>query len=114
ELGNVGHAVGGRFGADCVQHADQRDHGGEKVRPLGHRAADQNAASAAAEDAESRAGGVVLRDEIFGTGDEVLPGVGLGRLVARLVPVVAVDAAAAHVGDSVDAAALEPGKPHRL
>src|SRR3954471_17939740 len=44
---------------------------------------------------------------------KVLPGVGLGRLVARLVPVVAVDAAAANVRHRVDAAALEPREPRR-
>src|SRR3954470_4516263 len=106
ELRDVRYAVGGRLGADHVERADHRHDRREEIRPLGHRPADEDATRTAAHDAEPRAGRVLVRDQVFGGGDEVLPGVGLGGLVARLVPVVAVYAAAAHVRHRVDAAAL--------
>ena len=88
-----------------------RHHRGEQVGPLGHRAADQDAAGAAAQDAELGRRGVALRDQVLGAGDEVLPGVRLGRLEAGLVPVLAVDAAAARIGHREHAAGVEPGEP---
>src|SRR3954469_16555909 len=113
ELRDVRYAVGGRLGADHVKRADDWHDRREKIRALGHRPADEDAARAAAHDAKPRARRVLLRDQVFRGGDEVLPGVGLRRLVARLVPVVAVDAAAANVRPRVDAAALEPREPRR-
>ena len=63
--------------------------------------------------ASFRRRGVLVRDQPFGAGDRVVPGVRLGRLVAGLVPVLTVLAAAAHVRDGKHAAAVEPGQKGR-
>src|SRR5205823_3607253 len=114
ELGDVRNAVRRGFHAHHVERAHRRYHSGEEIGALGHRAPDEDAAGAAAKDAEARARGVLLLDEILRAGDEVLPGVRLRRLVARLVPIVAVDATAAHIRHGVHAAALKPGEAGRV
>ena len=54
--------------------------------------------------------GVLVGDEPLGGGDEVVEDVLLLELRARLVPGLAVFAAAAQVGLGVDAAHLQPGQ----
>ena len=58
--------------------------------------------------------GVLVVDEILGTGDEILPGIWLGRLESGLVPRFAILAAAAHVGYGLHTAALIPSTPGRI
>ena len=57
-----------------------------------------------------RGRGVAGLHQILGAGDEVLPGVGLGRFAPGVVPLLAERAAAADVGDGEHAAPLEPGE----
>ena len=112
-LGDVAGAVGARLRADLVDVADADDGRVEEIGPLRDRAADEDPAGTAAHHAEAFARGVAAADQPFGDRDAVLPGVGLRRLPARAMPVVAVDAAAAHVGDHQDAAALQPRQQAR-
>src|SRR5206468_8354283 len=75
----------------CAGHvADRR---AEHVRALGDGAADQDAARARALAEQLRGAGVAVLLEVFRAGDEVLPRVRLGGLVAGLLPVVALLAA---------------------
>ena len=83
-------------------------HGPEQVRALGQAGADQQAAVGAAADGEFGRGRVAIGDQPFGGGDEVVEDVLLVVLLARLVPRLAVLAAAAQVGDGQDAARLQP------
>src|SRR2546426_972488 len=76
--------------------------------PLGDRAPDEDPPGAAAIDAEARLAGVSIRDQPFARGDRILPGVGLGRLAPREMPVLAERAAAAYVRDRIHSAALDP------
>ena len=70
--------------------------------------ADEQAAVAAAADGELVGTGVFLGDQPFGGGDEIVEHVLLLCLRAGLVPLVAILAAAAQVGDRIDAAHLHP------
>ncbi len=108
ELRNVGHSVGSDLGTHRVEHADHGHGGDEEVRPFSHRAANQNAARATAENAEPVGTGPLLRDQPFRAGDEVLPRIRLGGLEAALVPLLPVDTATTRIGDRIDAARIEP------
>jgi hypothetical protein len=75
-----------------------------------HRAAHQDATGTAAENSQLARLGELFGDQVFGAGDEVFPGVGLGRLKTRLVPILPIDAAAARVRHSKHAARIEPSQ----
>jgi len=85
----------------------------EQVRPLRERRADQQAAVAASEDRQPLGVRVVLADQVFRRGDEVVEHICLRRFGAGLVPFLAVLAAAAQVRDRVHAAHLEPALDRR-
>ena len=113
EFRNVRHAVGREFHAHQVRHGYLVDRRAEEIGPLGDRASDEDAAGAAAHDRDLRGRCVLMRDEPFGAGDRVVPGVRLGQLVAGLVPVLAVFSAAAHMRNREYPAAVEPRQESR-
>ena len=107
-----GHPAGPGQEPVVAPHVEQRHlrgDGAEQVRAHGEHGAHQEAAVAAAENAEL--GGIrdVASNQVFGHGDEVLEGARTILLQRRLVPGRAELAAAADVGQRVDAAAFEPG-----
>src|SRR5512144_3108589 len=65
--------------------------------PFGDGAADEDSAGAGARAGQLAGAGVAVAGQVFRAGDEVLPGVRLGGLVAGLVPGFALLAAAARV-----------------
>ncbi len=118
-LGVVGGAVldvPGRAESELLvaHHVEQRrraDDGAEEVGPLGHRRADEQAAVGAAADGQlARACVQPSADEPLGRGVEVVEDVLLVAEHAVAVPLLALLAAAAQVGDRVDAAGLDPGE----
>src|ERR1700674_4033909 len=108
EFGDVRDAVGGELGAQGVESASLGDHSREQVGPLCHRAPDQDAAGAAAEDAELGCSRISLGDQVLRARDEVLPGVRLGGLEAAAVPVLAEHAGAPRIGDREPSAGIQP------
>ena len=100
--------------AQHVEHADLRHGGAEQVRSLRQTRADQQPAVGAAEDRQVRHGGVVVRDQPVGRGDEVIEHhllVGEDRLAVPDLPVLA---AATDIGDCEHPAALHPGDHRRI
>ena len=93
-----------------VGYRDLVDGRTEEFRALGDRAAHEDAALAAALDRELAWRRVAVCDEPLGARDRVAPGVGLRLPIARLVPLLAVLAAAPDVRDGEHAAAFEPGE----
>src|SRR5581483_1402300 len=84
---------------------------GEVGRVAGDRAAHRDPARAPAARAELRGRGVALCDHPLRAVDEVADRVDLVRVLAGEMPLLAVLAAAAHVRDRDDAAALEKREP---
>src|SRR5882724_13690304 len=107
ELRNVGRTAGLEFKAQRVGTGNAGDHAREQVRPLGKRPAHGNAAGRAAEDKELVSRRVAARDEIFGAGDEVAPGVYLVGVLSGEAPRIAQFAAAAHMARGIGAACFE-------
>ena len=98
EFGDVEGAVGIEFDAQHVVDADEGDDRAEQVGTLGEGRAHQQAAIAATDDGKVGRRGVLVVDEVLGTGDEVVEDILLVGEVAGLVPFFAVFAAAAKVG----------------
>ena len=115
-LGLVGVAVFGhprRAGQELVeaQHVEERhldDHGAEQFGALGQHRAHQQPAVRPAHDAEPARRGDLAPDQILGDGDEIVEGALAVLLQRGLVPFRAELAAAADIGDDIDAARLEP------
>ena len=80
----------------------------EEVGTLEFAGADEQSAVAAAGDGEFGGRGVLVGDEPFGEGDEVVEDILLASAGAGIVPGFAVFAAAAEAGLRVDAAHLHP------
>ena len=108
ELGDIEGAIGVQLDAEHVVDADERDHGPEQLRALRQNSAHEQAAVAAAHDGQLVRVGVLLVDQVLGAGNEVVEDVLLLGEVAGPVPILAELAAAAEVGDGVDAALLQP------
>ena len=99
------------FEALIAQHIEQRiaaPDGAEEIGALGHGRAHEQAAVGAAADGEVLGRGVVVGDEVFGGGDEVVEDVLLVLEHGGLVPGLAVFVAAAQVGQREEAALLHP------
>src|SRR5262249_57509353 len=86
ELRSVDRPVRGKLHAHGVGAADVADGGAKEVRTRRDGPADQDSARARAGAREVLGARVALLHEVFRAGYEILPRVGLGRLVARLVP----------------------------
>jgi hypothetical protein len=113
ELRDVERAVGIEFHAHHVVDADGRDHGMRELRMLRQHRAHQQSAVRAAEQRELRMRRVMLRDQIFARGREIVEHVLLFGEHAFLVPAFAIFLAAPDIGDGVDAAGIEPEPPGR-
>ena len=115
-VGNVGVAVfGDPRGAGeqlvIAQHVEERhlDHDGvEQIRPLRQHDAHQEAAIRTAHDAEPARARDIAADQILGDRDEILEGVAAAGFQRGLVPFRTELAAAADIGDDIDAALFEP------
>ena len=81
--GMFGGPLGENSARSVLDDADRVDHHRRQLGPLGHEAADGDAAGRAADDRELGAGGVALGDQLLGAVDVVAPGVGLGRPSCR-------------------------------
>ena len=108
EFLDVRHTIARELRAQRVHRTHIHECCGKQVGPLGHGAANGDAAGAATLSSEPAGRGVALLDEVFGTGDEVLPGVRLVELLPREMPALTQFATAAHMRNRVDAAAFEP------
>jgi NADH:ubiquinone oxidoreductase subunit E len=78
------------------------------------RKADQQAAVRSAVNRELGYGGDLAGDQMFSAGDEIVKDVLFAIQHAGLVPLFAVLAAAAQVGDHIDAARVKPNPPGRV
>src|SRR5664280_1998082 len=96
--------------AHHVEQGRRADHGGEQLRSLGQRGADQQAAVAAAGEAQLGWCSPALCDQPLGRAGEVGEHVALVLPHPGAVPLLALLRAAAQVGDRVDAAGLDPGQ----
>jgi len=107
----LGNPVPGAQEFVITHHVQQRhlgDAGGEEVRPLGHGRADEQAAIGAAENGELLRPRVPFSDQPLGGGDEIIENVLFLLQHAGAVPVFPLLAAAAQIGQGVEAAGLEP------
>ncbi len=94
-------------------HVEQRHLADDRAEEVGYareHVAHQQAAVAAALDAEVLRRGDLALDQVLGDGGEVFVGPVPVLLERGLVPLRAELAAAADVGDHVDAALLQPGR----
>ena len=107
------HAEAEPLVADHVEQRRRAHDGREQVGPLRQGRADQQAAVGAAPAGQLVRGGPALRDEVVADGVEVVEHVLLVRAHARAVPLLALLAAAAQVGDDVHAARLDPRERRR-
>src|SRR5688572_31136549 len=107
EFRNVERSAGLEFEAQRVGSGNNSDHAREQVRPLGKRPSHGDATGRAAENKELVFRRVAARDEIFGAGDEVAPGVWLVRVLAGEAPRIPQFAAAAHMARGISAACFE-------
>jgi len=94
--------------AQHVHHADCRKRCGKQLRALVGHGTDQQSAIRATVDAEVFAGGDALLDQVLSRADEVVEHILLAQFRTGLVPVTTILAAAAEVGDRVDAAGFHP------
>ena len=94
--------------AQCIEKADAGNNRREQIRALGKRTTDGNSAGASALNAEPFFAREFALDDIFCTGYQVTPGIGLGELLSILVPWVAELATAANVAGAKNSATLEP------
>src|SRR5208282_4239157 len=85
-----------------------------KVWALRHAGADEQSTVRSSLDGELVPGREFLGDQPLGRGDEVVEDVLLVGTGPGLVPLLAVLAAAAEVGDRVDSTHLHPGQIHRF
>ena len=113
ELLDVRHPVAGGLGANRIEHADLHHRGAEQFGAGRNGAAGEHTARRGPHGRHVFGRGIALAGEILGAGDQVQPGVGLVGHAPRVVPLLAVLAAAAHMGDGVNAAAFEPGHAQR-
>src|ERR1051325_8604971 len=107
-LGRVEEPVRAQLRSQHVVDADLRHHDAGEVRVLRELGAHQQAAIAPTHDGQAIGRRVAPVHERLRAGGEVVEHVLLGQELARLVPCVAVLAAAADVRHRVDAALLDP------
>jgi hypothetical protein len=109
-LGCPGPTNGEFVEAEHVHDTAGRECGGEEAGALSHAGADQETAVATAADGEGGVTGVVVEYEPFSGGDEIVEGVLFIVFHSGLVPGLAIFAAAAGVGDGVNAAEFHPSE----
>src|SRR4051794_1651031 len=110
ELGNVGRPRRLMLGPKRIQVSDPRDRGAEEIGPLGNGSPYQDSAGAGPGAGQMLRRGVALLHEILPAGNEILPGVRLGRLLPGLMPVLTVLASTSHVRRGEHSTPLQPGE----
>ena len=108
KLRDVEGSVRVQLDSQHVVNPDVGDHRAGHVRVLGEERPHQQAAVAAAFDGEFFRAGVTALDEVAGAAGKVVEDVLFAGQVAGQVPLLAIFAAAAQVGDGHHAAVVEP------
>ncbi len=97
------------FKAQHIEHAVTDIDGAKEMRMFGDAGAGEQAAIRIAHDAEMGAAGIVMIDQPMGGVGEIVKHVLLVLQHARLMPGLAIDAAAAQIGHGIDPAEAQPG-----
>src|SRR5438309_457435 len=108
ELGDIEFSVRLQFGAQRIVDADMRNGHASEFGMLGEEGAHEQTAVAGAFDGEFAGLSVAGVDEVFSASGEVVEDILLFGQVAGLVPFLTELAAAAQVGDDINAALIEP------